>query len=451
MTLSKHIGPKLLSSLLAGAALVACEPSESMETSGIGDDQDSGTLEAPRGYAVVSGDYSVVSIGILRPNGELREREIIHSGSAPAGLVTALSGDVRVADNAGDPGVLTIIDRFRTDVITRLDLASGDVLGQVKTQTPNAQSIDDAYSSNPQDYVFVDADHAWVSRYEPNPDVAASDVDHGADLFRLKPGDFERTDDRIDFSAWDGEAERENPDTSDTEVVPVYARPSSMVRVGDYVAVGIDRMSIGFDAAATGMVALVDLEAQEVVHMLELDGLQNCGDLAAVPNDDARLAVGCTGFYRGVQRDGSGLAILALDGDTLSIERVWRAKADPGSALTIYGVCAISATEVVATAPGGLELDDDDQPLQPNDKLFLIDLESGEQTEIFEAGTSWVIGSAAYDSSAKLLLVPDATTNDAGEPSAGIRRFERGDDGFEELSITKLDDILPARQIRAFY
>jgi hypothetical protein len=453
MTLTKQRFIRSGTSLLFIAALAACEPNETDETNGLGEDDaghdpDGGSPESPRGYAVVSGDYSVVSIGILHPDGELREREIIHSGSAPAGLVTALSGDVRVASNAAEPGVLTLLDRFRTDVVTRLDLASGDVLGQVKTHTPNAESLEDAYSSNPQDYVFVDDDNAWVSRYEPNPDVAASHIDRGTDLFRLKPGDFARTKDRIDFSDWNSESQA--ADTNETVIV--YARPSGMVRLGDYVAVGIDALSIGFDAAGTGMVALVDLEAQQVVQMLELDGLQNCGDIDAVPSDDARIAVGCTGFYRGVQRDGAGLAILKLEGDELSVEHVWRAKEHTDDALSIYGVCAINATEVIATAAGGVEHDDEGEPLQPNDKLFLIDLERGEQTEILEAGTSYVIGGPAYDANQRLLLVPDATTNSGGKPTAGIRRYERNDDGdFEELSITKIDDILPPRQIRAFY
>jgi hypothetical protein len=446
-----------LSLFLVSAALAACEPERSEETNGLGEDDagaraDGGSPDSPRGYAVVSGDYSVVSIGILHPDGELREREIIHSGSASAGLVTALSGDVKVASNATDPGVLTIIDRFRTDVITRLDLDSGEVLGQVKTHTPNAESLDDAYSSNPQDYVFIDDEHAWVSRYEPNPDVSESHADHGADLLRLKPGDFERTEDRISFAAWNSEARRADADSNEGDMVTVYARPSALVRLGGYVAVGIETLSIGYDAAGKGMVALVDLEAQEVVQMLELDGLQNCGDLDAVPADETRVAVGCSGFYRGVQRDGGGLAVLRLQGDALSVEQVWRAKEHPDAALTIYGVCAVSATEIVATAAGGVEQDEEGEPLQPNDKLFLVDLASGEQTEILEAGMSYVIGGAAYDANAKLLLVPDATTDGGGKPSAGVRRYKRSEGGdFEELSITKLDDILPPRQIRAFY
>jgi hypothetical protein len=456
MTLMKQTLVNELALLVFGAALLGCSPDKNETTNGLGEDDagdnaDGGVAESPRGYAVVSGDYSVVSIGVLHPDGELREREIIHSGSAPAGLVTALSGDVDVADNTTDPGVLTLIDRFRTDVITRFDLASGEVLGQVKTHTPNSESLDDAYSSNPQAYLFLDNTTAWVTRYEPNPGRSVSDADRGSDLLRLDPTDFERTGDRIDFSAWNSEGERENPDTGATEKVMVYARPAGMVRVGDYVAVGIDRMSVGFDAALSGMVALVDLEAQEVVQMLELDGLQNCGDVNAVPDDRTRVAVGCTGFYRGVQRDGSGLVMLALENDELSIEHIWRAKDYPDDALSIYGACPISATEIAATSAGGVEQDDEGEALQPNDKLFVVDLETGQQQIILEAGTSYVIGGAAYDASMNLLLVPDATTDGGGKPSAGIRRYERSADGsFKELSITKLDDILPPRRIRAF-
>ena len=431
----------LIAALLACAG--ACSPDQMDDSRGLGasdaGEHDAGAPSA-RGYAVVSGDYSVVSIGVLHPDGELREREIIHSGSATTGLVTALSGDVLIANNESDPGVLTLIDRFRTDVITRLDLATGQVLGQVKVHTPNAQSGDDAYSSNPQDYLFIDRDEAWVSRYEPNPDVGEDDPDRGADLIRIDPGDFERTGDRIEFSAW-----------NDSSIM-AYARPGAIVPVGDFVAVGIDSMALGFDAAGPGMVALIDLEAQRVVHMLEMNGLQNCGDVNRVPGERERVAVGCTGFYRGVQRDGSGLAMLKLEDDELVVEHVWRAKDHPSAALTIYGVCAVSATEVVATAAGGVERDDEGNALQPNDKLFLIDLESGAQDELLEAGMSYVIGGAAFDAERGLLLVPDATIDDEQRPTAGVRRYQRSDDGsFDELSITRIDDVLPPRHIRVFY
>lgn len=442
---------------LTALALAACTPAELDHGRGLGHadgglDGDGGAAGSPRGYAVLSGDYTVVSIGALHPDGTLRERVIIHSGSAPTGLVTALSGDVVLASSDAEPGVLTLLDRFRTDVVTRLDLATGKVLGQVKTHTPNAESREDAYSSNPHAYVFVDDATAWVTRYEPNLAVAEDHVDRGADLFRIDPSAFARSGDRIDFSRWNSEGTRENPDTGAREGVTIYARPSGLARVGGYVAVGIEAMSRGFDAAGAGMVALVDLEAQRVAHMLELEGLTSCGDVNEVPGDGTRVAVGCTGFYRGVQRDGAGLAMLRLDGERLEVEHLWRAKDHPDEALAIYGVSALSATELVATAAGGVEHDEGGAPLQPNDKLFAIDLERGALREIFEAGMSFVIGSPAFDASTGLLLVPDATTDGRGRPAAGIRRFERGDDGrFEELPITKVDAILPARQVRAFY
>ena len=277
-----------------GASLAGCSPETMSNGAGIGaDDADAAVGDSPRGYAVISGDYTVISVGVLHPDGELREREVIHSGSAPTGLVTAFSGDVVLAGNANDPGVLTLIDRFRADVITRIDLASGDVLGQVKTQTPNSESTDDAYSSNPHDYVLIDERSAWVSRYEPNPDVEIDDIDRGADLFRIDPTDFERTRDRIEFSEWDSEGERESPDTGEKETVHIYARPSALVQLGDYMVVGIDAMSRGYDAAGPGMVALVHRgAARSQCSARACRGGRQGGD-----GDGTRVAIG-DGFYR---------------------------------------------------------------------------------------------------------------------------------------------------------
>ncbi|MFI5308898.1 MAG: hypothetical protein ACHQ53_16185, partial [Polyangiales bacterium] len=217
----------------------ACTPKISGKLRGIGDAAASdassraGLEPTPRGYAVVSTDYSVTSVSLLKPDGTPLQRDFVDSGSSSAGLVTALSGDVILPTRAGDPGVLVLLDRFRTDVVTRIDLRSGEILGQVKTIAPNAQS-NTTYSSNPHDYVYIDPGTAWITRYEPNTNAGAGDADLGADLLRLDPTRFVRTGDRIDFSQWNGLADRTNPDTGEHESVTVYARPSGLVRLGDF-------------------------------------------------------------------------------------------------------------------------------------------------------------------------------------------------------------------------
>ena len=164
----------------------------------------------PLAYAAVASDRTVTTIALLAPNGKRLRADFVDSGSASAGLVTALSGDVMVPTRSGDPETLTLIDRYRTDVVTRIDVASGDVLAQIQTQTPNAQGQKTAFSSNPQDYTHVSAHSAWVTRYNANP-AASNDVDRGNDMLELDPTRGTRTGRRIDFSALDVMADRMNP------------------------------------------------------------------------------------------------------------------------------------------------------------------------------------------------------------------------------------------------
>jgi hypothetical protein len=448
------MGP-LLAILLCASG---CAPETPSGIDGLGD---AGTRKAAadaavdalaQGFVMVSSDYDVTTIGLLKLDGTIWKRELIHSGSATAGLVTALSGDVLLPTQSDERGVLTLIDRFRTDVVTRIDLSSGDILGQVKTNAKNSASAA-AYSSNPHDYVFIDDHSAWVSRYNPNVNAKSGDPDVGIDLLRLDPTRFTRTADRIDFSGWNQQIERVNPKTRKPEPLTLYARPSGMVRMGNYLAVGVDVQSATFDAAGDAMVALVDLNTK-TVRMLKLPGMQNCGDLAPVPDDASRVAVSCVGFYRGVARDTAGLAMLVRDGDELRVENLWRAKDHPESALTIYGMQPLGADEVLATAV-------DEKPAigdagqvptgRIHDRLFRVSLKTGEQDLVFEADGSYVIGGCAFEPRTRLVLVPDASADAQDRPTAGIRRFKLLSDGsFREEPVTRLDEILPARQIRLF-
>jgi len=422
---------------------VACTPKQPAAIRGVGElgDRDGGRPRSdaglaldpePLGYGVVASDYTVSSISLLDADGLLLQRDFVNSGSAPAGLVTALSGDVVLPTRSGDPGVLTLIDRFRSDVITRIDIARGVVLGQLKMQAPNTGDDARSYSSNPQDYVQLDQHTAWVSRFEPKLGATRADPDRGLDLLRIDPSELTRSAERIDFSGLNGVAKRTNPDTGEQQEVEVYARPSRIVRLwSHYLAVGVASFSSTFDAAGDGMVALVDLDDRSV-QALPLPGLQSCASVVPVPDDDTRVAVACTGFYRALARDSAGLATLVLREGKLEVERIWRAKEHPDAAATAYGLVALSAREVVAMAAGQAEVTDRDGDITQsatNDKLYRIDLESGEQTEVFEAEGRYVIGDGSYNPRAALLLVPDASVDGRARPTAGVRRFVRKDDG----------------------
>jgi hypothetical protein len=450
------VDPRLLSCRLRLFLLlccIGCDPS-TPEIDGLGarDAQaDAGDLDQPLGYAVVASDYSGSSITLLDADGELLQQRFVHSGSTSAGLVTALSGDVVLPLRSGERGVLTLIDRFRTDVITRIELSSGKVLGQLKTHAPSTDRQRSSYSSNPQDYVLIDDHSAWVSRYEPNLAAEPVDPDQGLDLLHIDPTRFVRTDERIDFSRFSEDGERTNPNTGEVDTVRVHARPAGMVRVGEQLVVGVTTNSATFDAAGRGLVARVDLQRREVAEVLELEGLTSCGSVAPVPRDDTRVAVSCSGFERGVPRDSAGFVMLRVTDSGLELEHVWRAREHPDAALTRYAMVPLSATEVAAVATGEVGAffarDGD-----VRDKLFRVDLVTGAQEEIFEAAGPYVLGGGAFDADRGLLLVPDASVDDLGRPTAGVRRFQRHEGGsFEALATAPVHDVLPARQVRQLY
>ena len=406
---------------------------------------------APLGFAVVASDYTSTSIALLDRDGSVLMRDFVHSGSATTGLVTALSGDVVLPTRSGDRGILTLLDGFRTDVITRIDPASGEVLGQLKTHTPDGSTDGRSYSSTPQDYVDLDASTAWVSRFEPNLDPDAAELDRGIDLIQVDPSDFALGTERIDLSGFNAIAERTNPDTQAREQVTVYARPSRMVRLGTHAVVGIARLSRSFDALGEGMGAWVDLEAR-TARSVELPGLRNCAIVVPVPDDPTRVAVACAGFFLEVQREHAGLAVLVVADGELSVERTWRAADDAQAPMTVIGLIALGASDLLAAAPGDAETQDGEGRVTmpaTRDRLYRIDLASGEQRPVFEAGGRYVIGDGSFDPRQRLVLVPDASTDADGRPSAGVRRFVLGDDGeLEALDVIEIHPVLAARQVK---
>ncbi|HMI94226.1 MAG TPA: hypothetical protein VK509_22795 [Polyangiales bacterium] len=404
---------------------------------------DDGLDPEPLAFAVVSSDRTISSISLLQPDGELLRGAFVHSGSATSGLVTALSGDVALPSRSGDPRTLTLIDRFRADVVTRIDVASGEILGQLRTEEREAG--ESAYSSNPQDLVILSEHEAWLSRYNPNLHAGADDPDAGNDLLRIDPATLERSGERIDLSALDTTAERTNPDSDEREQVRAYARPNRIARVGDPAArklvVGLSRISRAYDAVGEGAVALIDVDSGDV-QALELPGMRNCWQVAAVPDDASHVVVGCTGpLAKGSVREHAGIALLALAEDGLVVEQLWRAADEPDAAIAVFGIVALGGSVVTAVAPGN---EDGDQP----DRLYRVNLATGAQRELLQAEGAWVLGDGAYNPRAGRLLIPDASTDGDDRPTAGIHRLDVDSElDVVELDLVAVDDALPAWQV----
>ncbi|HEY2734438.1 MAG TPA: hypothetical protein VGI70_10665, partial [Polyangiales bacterium] len=401
----------------------------------------SSTAQAAR-FAVVDSDYTATSISLLDADGALLRDDFIDSGSATSGLVTALSGDVVLPTRSGDPGVLILIDRLKTDVVTRIRLSDGKVLGQVRTQVAAPDESESAYSSNPQDYVYVDEHAAWVSRFEPNLDLSAEPIDRGTDLVKLDPSTMKLGSDRIDLSMFDTSASAIDPDSQASKQVDVYARPSALVHVGNTLVVGLARTSFDFSAIGSGAIALVDLDGDEATEF-DLDQLENCGAVAPVAGASDEVLVSCSGSLADANPgDHAGIARLKIAGGKASVVRSWHAADHTADAVSVNDVVSIGGDKVVAVAFGQAAIVGKDGAPSSDatpDRLSVLDLESGAQTEIFEAAGAYSIGAGVFDLESGLLLVPDASVDSDKKPTAGVRRFMLGDDGtFAALDVVEV-------------
>ena len=353
-------------------------------------------------YAVVSTDFSSSSIAMLDADFIAIDESWFNSGTTFPGLVATLSGDVVLPNRQAGDGTVAVIDRFFTDVVTRFLVPSGNLNGQVRT---HGEIGDSGFSSNPQDFIFVDSDSAWVPRFESNLDPAAAPENQGNDLFEINPSDMSATGARIDLSSLDTPVNVGSED--DPAYVEVFARPSRGVLVGSTIVVGLDRISANFDAAGPGMVALVNRE-DESVEGLELPGMKSCGHTVPVPGAPNKVVVACVGFAQPFGdepqvRASSGIALLDVGETEVAIEQTWNVAEPSDLPIAVNSVIAIDAQRVVGVASGDFETS--------NDRLYLIDLTTGFQQLIHESTSSFVIGLPAYDPQREMLYVPDAAQN----------------------------------------
>jgi hypothetical protein len=378
-------------------------------------------------FGVVLSDYTSAAISVLDTNGEIIDERWVHSGTTLPGLVAALSGDLDLP-TFSQCGSLTILDRFRTDVVSRFELPTGRLIGQVRTHEPNMES---GFASNPQDIVFMSPELAWVSRLAPNLDMDANPLNAGTDLLEINPTTMARTQNRIDLSALNA------PSTRGPEQ-PTFAGPSRMARVGSVLVVGLFRQSVNFQSAASGMVAIVDSEAR-AFRGFDIPGMSNCFRARSIPGETNKVLVGCQGFANPFGdetqlRASSGFVILEVSGfDEVSIVATWRTSENPTAVLAVENVLPLSSQLMVAIAPGvfgGVPAE-----------AYLVDMNTGSQQLVYRANNAFDLGFPAFDSDTGVLLIPDAAT--------GLRRFRLSgaqlmDDGAINVGI---DLGLPPRSV----
>lgn len=376
-------------------------------------------------FAVLRTDYESTAVAALGPRGRVLAQSFVSSASQAPELVAPLSGDVVLAAEA--PGVLALIDRFGSDVLTRLDLEAGAVLAQLRLSEGTFPTNPHAWSS--------DGSLGWVSRHSANPDPSAEPWARGNDLVQLELDPLRPTGLRVDLSALTATVAVETDEGMVVE--PAYARPSAIVRVGDRLVVGLARLSLGFDGAARGAVAVVD-PATGAWSEVELpESARNCGGVEPTLDAEDEVWVVCTGFSLpfgavGPTRATAGVYRLRFQGDEAEIVGRYEPRAPPDP-LAVYELAPLSEGRFLAVAYGRLE--------GPGDEAYVVGPDGSAQL-LFASSEAFAIGKAAFDPETGLLVVPDAAG--AGE----LRVFEQTEAGFRLVVRRSFDDRpLPPRAV----
>ncbi len=386
---------------------------------------------APRSacrVVVIAIDYRSSSVSLVTPTGQVCAPDIVDSGSRAPALLTALSGDVVVPSGPTPDGQIYLIDRYPNAVLTRLDAASGAVLGQL--------ALSPGFAGNPQDLVTIDAHTAMVSRLQANPEPPdptspTTDPDAGgSDLLFVDTV----TDQRLGTLSLASHA------------TPGFdAQPTQLARLGErdhHVWVGLSHLDRQFATAGPGRVLGVDPLARTVTNTVDLPGMKNCGHLVATASDAAvqGIWVACSGLFKeggAAQLAASGLAFIAADGTVL-----WTGHAaDLGGQPIGFGLGALSSAHssdrVLAVGVGSTATD-------APDHLLLVDRRTGTATPIL-ATAPFTLGQIAVTPSA--ILVADA---DPRTPL--LQRLTLGADGVprEDGTIQVSRTGLPPRAIAMY-
>ncbi|MEO1232422.1 MAG: hypothetical protein AAFZ18_26355 [Myxococcota bacterium] len=387
---------------------------------------------APR-FAVVRSDFETTAIALLDSAAEVTEPSFLSSGSQAPGLVAPLSGDVVLASGGGEPGVLMVIDRLGTDVLTRLDLSDGSVRGQLRVAPGD-------FSTNPQDLVSVDETRAWVSRFSVNLDASAPPMDQANDVIEINPSAMTATGRRVSLASFDAEVSvmrDEGPQNA-----TAYARPSGLARVGSTLAVGLALLTVEFDGAARGQLALVDVDTASLTAFELPEPSRNCGSVQGVPGASDSVLVACSGFGRpfgneSQVRASAGVYRIRLTGAAPEVVWSWEPRSAPDP-VAVYNVVALGPDRFLGIAYGTFG--------ESGDEAFVIDVGEGEATSLFKAASAFALGEAAFETDSRQLVLPDAS-----DGSAGLRLYtEEADGSFTAGAVRGFEDgPLPPRRVRS--
>jgi hypothetical protein len=328
-------------------------------------------------FAVIESDYQSTNVALVSSSAELLADSLISSSAQAPGLSAALSGDVVLPNEAPPSGDLVLLIRAPGGVITWMNAGSTQVRAQL--------NVGAGFSANPHDYLEIDTQKAYVTRFGHNPNPGKRAFDSGSDVLIVDPKSAQITG-TIDLRPYAGQ---------------VLARPERMVRVGSTVFVLLARLNASYTESADGMVLAIDAQSNTVTANQTLVGARNCTGIASSP-DGKRLAVTCSGVYpsrlaadpkadRARQREQSALLVLS-SADLSETMRVVAAATGDTEGPYATAVAFASNDILLATTAGELAIG-------LPDRVLRVSLTGGPVQLAHKASTAFTLGDLRCESS----------------------------------------------------
>jgi hypothetical protein len=221
-----------------------------------------------KGEVVLLTDYTSTQIALAAPDGTPLSPSFLSTASTMTSSISyALSGDVALPTMRPASGRVVLLDRYGTNVVTWADPVTAKVLAQLPVGT--------GFESNPQDYVEIDAQKAYVSRWGVNGAPGAQKFDEGSDVLV------------IDTKAIAITASIPMPSSGG-----LPPRPAGMVRVGAETIVVLQNESQDFNTVGQGVI--VGIANDAVAWQEPVTGLKGCNRPALSPSGKT-MALSCEG------------------------------------------------------------------------------------------------------------------------------------------------------------
>jgi len=369
--------------LLLATALGACSATRITP-----DHQGASVTPGPcgRGLVVVESDYQSSNVSLLDFKGQVLSESLASSSTDSSGFGVRLSGDVVTPDNRQNGSHIVLIDRYPAGVLRFVELATASVTAELSVAT--------GFRANPQDYLQLGTERAYVSRYDTNANPGRQPWDQGGDVLIVDPSRPAITG-RIDLSAaLAGEPARFTP------------HPARLLNVSGRVFALLAAYAHDYSSGTSSRLVELDPATDSLLSTLVLDGLHGCSALAVSP-DERELAVACTGDdLRSTQPklDTSGLALLDIE-STPRLSKRFDAS-ELGNAPLGFGLAYVAPGALLIGTLGHFA-DSGASTLQ--DSLLYLHTASGQVEELLQsAGEPFTLGGALCAGSCGACFVADA-------------------------------------------